>query len=143
METCEIMINMIIGLLTGMISGVLSGVLVTKHYRKKDEKEQEKKLHEQAIALAVDFFEDLQMEISRAKEKRNGDFSKILNILERKQRYLSGLRKGSYAIDVNVYDDIMKKIMNIELNLKNDTLDFEKASKEIQNLFLSAFSILR
>lgn len=138
----ETILNIVIGLTTGMISGILSGMLVTKYYRKKDEEVREKEQHEQAISLAVDFFEDLQIEISKAKESMNCDYSAILKILERKQRYLDGLIKGKYAVELSAYSDLMKKILNIELKLKNNTWDFKKDDKEFQDLLLRAFRIL-
>lgn len=84
----------------------------------------------------------MQIEISRAEEKRNGDYSRILNILERKQRYLQELIKGDYAMDMEAYDDIMKSLMEIEVKLKKNTFDFEQDNDKIQNIFLSAFKIL-
>lgn len=138
----DIIINMVIGLATGIISGAISGILVTRYYRKKDQEIFKKEQHEKAITLATDFFEDLQIEISRAEEKRNGDYSRILNILERKQRYLQELIKGDYAMDMEAYDDIMKSLMEIEVKLKKNTFDFEQDNDKIQNIFLSAFKIL-
>lgn len=138
----DITINLVIGLVTGIISGAISGILVTRYYRKKDQEIFKKEQHEKAITLATDFFEDLQIEISRAKEKGNGDYSRILNILERKQRYLQGLAKGDYAMDMEAYGDIVKNLLEIEVKLKNHTFNFEQDNDKIQNIFLYAFKIL-
>ena len=138
----DIFCSFIIGIITGVISGWITGILITKYYRKKDEELQERDKHDYALSLAVDFFEDLQIEISRVKEIGNNYYSKILSIFDRKQRYLQKLCHGKYALDVKTYEALMDKIWDIEKKFKNNTIDFERDDRKIQELYLSAFEIL-